>query len=378
MIRPGHWTGRKCLAIGMIIGLVVALSVALAWPERKSWPARLVIPGPALGKGMAWGYSPDGRSFRTSSAAGLTSWDAATGRRGTTVPSPFIWRNKLSSDGRRFVGWVGDHYGAAEVVEGDALTETIERRFPVQGVQGSELAFRDDGRSVEAILADRRQRVAVATWDLASGAESRRAIRGPEANYTRPVACSPDGRVWAYLDKVRDGILLWDPRTDRAIGGLLRTPTTQRNLAAWAWTGAMFTPDGRTLITSRSDGQVEFWDIATGRLNKLVRLHPVSCTAMNMHLSPDGRTLVSSGYVLFSSSPLFQIWDGLRYLISGSGQNPTQASQETVVLDLTTDQILARARRCHAVAISPDGRTIVTQDLGGTISFRDIPSPSGR
>jgi len=378
MIRPGQWTKRTWWAAGTVLGLVVVLGVVLAWPDRDPWPARLVIPGPAPGKGMARGYSPDGRSFRTSGAAGLTSWDATTGRRGATVPPPFIWRKQVSNDGRRFVGWVGGDYDAAEVVEGDAPTETIERRFPVQSVQGTNLAFREDGRSIQAVLGNRRDGMAIATWNLASGAESRRTIRGPGASFIRPVACSPDGRVWAYLDKVRDGILLWDPRTDRAIGGLLRTSTTQRNLSAWAWTGAMFTPDGRTLITSRSDGQVEFWEVATGRLMKIVRLHPRMYTAMNMQVSPDGRTLVSSGYVLFSSSPLFQIWDGLRHLISGSGQNPTQASQETVVLDLTTDQILARARRCHAVAISPDGRTIVTQDLGGTISFRDIPSPSGR
>jgi len=376
MIRPGHWTGRKCLAIGMIIGLVVVLGVVLAWSDRDPWPARLVIPGPAPGKVMAWGYSPDGQSFRTSGAAGLTSWDATTGRRGATVPPPFIWRKQVSNDGRRFVGWVGGDYDAAEVVEGDAPTETIERRFPVQSVQGTNLAFRDDGRSIQAVLGNRRDGMAIATWNLASGAESRRAIQGPGANFTPPVAHSPDGRVWAYLDKVRDGIQLWDPATDRPIGGLLRTPTTQRNLAAWAWTGAMFTPDGRTLLTSRSDGQVEFWEVATGRLNKLVRLHPVACTAMNMHLSPDGRTLASTGMVLPSPSRLRQIWDHLLYL--ATGKNLAEEGTEAAVLDLATDQILARAHRSRFVGISPDGRTIVTQDLDGTISFRDIPSPSGR
>ena len=234
MMRRSKWPWIIGVAALLAVG---GVGVVFAWSKRDPWPPRLVIPGPVPGQGMAWGYSPDGRWFRTTSVAGLTLWDTTTGERGVTVPPPLVWRKTVSNDGRRFVGWVGDDFAAAEVVVGDAATEAIEQRFPVQGVQGTELAFRDGDRSIRAVLSDRSERMAIATWDLASGAESRRAIRGPGASYTRPIAYSPDGQIWAYLDVTRDGLQLWDVGADRPIGGLLRTPTTERNLSAWRWAG---------------------------------------------------------------------------------------------------------------------------------------------
>ena len=58
----------------LLIGLGLIGLVGLGWMTLPAdpWPPRLVISPPM--PGMAWGYSPDGRWFRTSSAAGLTRW----------------------------------------------------------------------------------------------------------------------------------------------------------------------------------------------------------------------------------------------------------------------------------------------------------------
>ena len=285
-----------------------------------------------------------------------------------------IWRKQLASDGRRFVGWVGDDFGAGEVVEGDAATETIERRFPVQGVQSVDLAFRDGDRTIEVVLGNRQGAMAVATWDLSTGTETRRALAGPGPSCTRPVAYSPDGRTWAYLDKTRDAIQLWDVATDQPRGGPLRTPTSRRDLVHWAWTAATFTPDGRTLIVGRADGQVEFWSVAEGRVDRIVRLHPVGVTPMHLIVLPDGRTLASNGTNLASRSWLVDAWREASFWLTG--KNAPDWSVETVLADAATGQVRARASRCQTVALSPDGRTVVTWAHDGRCAFRPFPPTS--
>ncbi len=368
--------GRRWAVVGVILGGLGILSAVLGWSRWEAWPARLVINPPE--KSFPIGFAADGRSFQTSSRSGTTSWDVATGRPLGSPSEPVIWRRSYSSDRRSFVGWIGNDFGVAEVVWGDASPEAIKRRFTVRAVQANHLALVDGGRSIQAVLIDRKEGVEVATWDIASGAEVRQAIEGPGPGHTRrPVAFSADGRVWAYLNKSQNAIQLWDAEADQALGGLLRTRSTQRNLVGWEWTGVAFSPDGRTVLASRDDGQVEFSDVGDAHLIKVVKVHPGGSTAMQLHFSPDGRTLISTGSIFRSQSPLAQVWAYLRTLATNS---PTKwdDSLETVVLDLATDRVVARSRGSAFTGFSPDGRKVANLESNGTISVRDVPQPSAR
>lgn len=301
----------------------------------------------------------------------------ATGRPRGSPSEPFIWRRSYSSDLRSFVGWIGNDFGVAEVVWGDTSPEAIKKRFTVRAVQANNLALVNGGRSIRAVLIDRKEGVEVATWDIASGGEVRRAIKGPGPGHTRPVAYSRDGRVWAYLNKSQNAIQLWDAEADQALGGLLRTRSTQRNLVAWAWAGVAFTPDGRTVLASRDDGQVEFWDVGDAHLIKVVKVHPGGYTAMQLHLSPDGRTLASTGSILRFPSPFDRVLAYLRTLATNSPTNWGE-NLETVVLDLATDRVVARSQGSAFTGFSPDGRKVANLESNGTISIRDLPRPSAR
>ena len=226
------------------------------------------------------------------------------------------------------------------------------------------------------ILGDRSQFKEVVTWNLASKAEVRRPILGPEGQgvvRNMPPVCSPDGRTYPYFDPVANGVRLWDVEADCPVGGLLRPHASGLDPTP----SVGFSPDGRTIILGQSDGRAEVWDVAGSRLIKVVKVHPDGFHFRfdEMVVSPNGRILASAGQ--FSNSGLNILW--LRALFSqllfGSGRLVTV---EVVVTDLTSGQTLARSPGSTEPQFSPDGRLIVTREWDGTFSVRDVPRPVGR
>jgi len=376
-MRLGRWAGRRRIAVGVVVGLVGVLGVVLAWPDRESWPARLVIRLPDEWHGA--GFSADGRSFRIATGKGTSAWDLATGRQTRTALESWTLMPTFSRDRRTRAGLTLDRASGAEtLVLGDSATELIRTRFPLQARLAYRVDLIDDDRQVRAFLTrrDSMMTMEVGTWDIATGTETTRAVQGPGMDYTRPMGFSPDGRTWVYLDRVRHGIQLWDSATDRPIGGLLRTPTTPPSTAPGGWISTTFTPDGRTLLVGRSDGQVEFWDVAGLRRIKTLRLHPSNHILHDMTISPDGRTLATSGVVF--PSALAKAWESARTWITGRRPADFIATQEAVIIDLATDQPLARFPGSSFVEFSPDGRTIATCFGGRTILIHDAPQPARR
>ncbi len=370
MMRLGKWSGRKWVVVGVVVGVVSVLGMAsYTWSRCNSWPARAVISLP----GDCWpqGFTLDGRSYQTSGPSGVLTWDVATGRPQGTPSRMVIWRRSPASDRQSFVGVTEDAFAESELVWIDADSRTIKARFPVKSREILEPRLVDEGRSIRAILLDRTQVKEVATWDLASGAESRRPILGPgNLGFARttPVAYSPDGRLWAYADLNRNGIQLWDAEADRPSGNLLRSPTTR--LAPWS--GAAFSPDGKTLIVSQQDGRAEFWDLADSRPMRTIQVHPKGFISNDIQFSPDGRTMASTGLDSGSTSWVAQVLARLRNLLPGWSDRP---GQEVVILDLATGQTLARSPGSIHPQFSPDGRTIVTHEWDETFSVRDAPQP---
>ena len=295
----------------------------------------------------------------------------------TTPPERFVWRKGYSADGRRYVGMVnGDFAADGAVVWADAATDAVERTFPAPAMQVRLLEAPDEGRTIRAVAGLRDDSTVVITWDVGTGAEARRAIRGPGAGFSRPLAFAPGGQAWAYLDKARDAVQVWDGAADRPLGPPLRTPSTARNLAAWAWAAALFAPDGRTLILGRSDGQIEFWDLADFHLLRLVRLFPAGYTVMHLQITPDGRTLAASGNVLMTTTWAGRHWEGVRHFVTG--EDISEATREVVLLDLPTNRIIARSPGSAAVEFAPDSRSAVTIERDRSITIRDIPRPEAR
>ncbi len=70
-------------AIAIIVAAVVLLG-AMGWLAMwgTTWSPRAVL----RGQGDTWplGFTPDGKSFATSGTGGITIWDTAQGRRGSS------------------------------------------------------------------------------------------------------------------------------------------------------------------------------------------------------------------------------------------------------------------------------------------------------
>jgi len=236
--------------------------------------------------------------------------------------------------------------------------------------------------------------LAGAAWRIAPTAQARysllqslaQPVRGILAAQSGPVtamAYSPGGQTLAAA--YQDGaIRLWDTASHR----LISTATWGRAALALAFTGGgktlevagpasvgvwdlasrtmitaqplggivssrsvAFSPDGSTLATGDSDGNVRLWDVATQQeigAPMSSGLRPVEAVAF----SPDGKTLAAA-----SSDGTVQLWD-------------VTTQQETG----TT--IPASSVPIGTLVFSPDGKSLAAGDDDGNVRLWDVATQS--
>jgi WD40 repeat protein len=165
------------------------------------------------------------------------------------------------------------------------------------------------------------------------------------------VVLSSDGR--ALLTASLDGTArIWDAGTGQPRSALFR-------LAGPA-TAVAFSPDGRWFVTggwvAPRGGQIQVWDTATGKLRFATLTHPGPVSAVAV--SPDGRTIVTGCAVC----------DAVGAVVAG----------EAHLWDAETGNVrgrpLSHADNVAAVAISPDGRTVLTGCADTLARLWDIES----
>ena len=112
--------------------------------------------------------------------------------------------------------------------------------------------------------------------------------------------------------------------------------------------GLVYSPDGRTLISSGESGAIRVWDAETGELVRLLPGHPERVRGLAM--SPDGRLIASS-----STDGSVNVWD----------------YREGRLLHTFTNHV---GKWVRAVAFSPDGRFLVPAAYDGRLSIWDSAS----
>jgi len=192
---------------------------------------------------------------------------------------------------------------------------------------GSALTERD-GLSVTDLFGDRLPEGAI----LRLGT-----LRFRHQSFPQCIAFSPDGRMVASAASNQDmGVYVWDART----AGLIRHLKDPE--LRWGWTEAIaFSPDGARLASTRIDGAVLLWDIATGRL--LFGLKGHDEWAKSAAFSPDSARLASGG-----GDARVCLWDALE----GTKLNVFETGVKG------TASYYSSPSGAKAVAFSPDGKLL--------------------
>jgi WD40 repeat protein/tRNA A-37 threonylcarbamoyl transferase component Bud32 len=339
-------------------------------------------------------YSPAGETLAVGGEGDIRLLDARTRELlAEARVDGTVSRIAFSRDGSRLVVGIGETVPDSISVRDAATLEAIGPPLEPKGFKGDYRAsfwaspgfvLTGDGRSV--ITASRQDELV--WWDL----RSRKPIRRPSRIGTghHALALSPDGRTIAV--GVEGGIQLVDTRSGdvRTAGGLLD--------GAPNW--LLFSPDGRTVVSTALDGGVALWDVELGALRET--LHGHSASVAQPVFSPDGRTLYTASHdgtvvawniaadrglkrqLTFTQAsrdsqnryPGLFIQDG-RLIAVGRRKRGIQL-REANGLAPTGAPLLGTGGEVNALASSPDERTLAAVTKNGKLMLWDLASRSLR
>ncbi|GAA2431893.1 hypothetical protein GCM10010191_52200 [Actinomadura vinacea] len=304
-------------------------------------------------------FSPDGRTLATSNYEGTTLlWDVATRRR---TGGPFGEYQATGKKSIKAMAWTpdGKRLVTAGLDDTARLWDTVAGRQVGDGFTGHtddvhDLSISPDGTTLATASTDGTARL----WNLATQKEIG-TLRDPDRRGAvggfRGIAFSPDGK--RLVTAGEEGITrLWDVADRRPVGPVLGDKRQRVKRVA-------FSPDGRTVAAAGDAGAVWLWDPLAHR--QVGAAMPASSDAV---FSPDGKTLVTprpepdaSGYRVAEGA--LQIWDVATQRRVG---RPMEPAGRPALYDVEFDAA---------------GRTLTTRTADGTIrrwdtaTQRQIGSP---
>jgi len=231
-------------------------------------------------------YSPDGKTLAVGAFDGLRLLDARSRKvlARALVHGSASWL-AFTSDGSRIAVIESVEEGESRITIRDAATlKPIGAEIVPEGFTGRwlsqwwtepSIALTPDGRSLvtTSVVGE------LTWWDLETR-EKTRTLTIP-AGY-RALALSPDGRTAAI--GLEDGIRLIDMRT----GGVHESKGTLASNPI----RLLFSPDGKSLVSTSREGTVTLWDAGTATPRESLRGH--SDSVWQPIFSPDGKTLYTA------------------------------------------------------------------------------------
>jgi len=141
------------------------------------------------------------------------------------------------------------------------------------------VCFSPDGKHLATSSLDGR----IYIWEIAKRFVRKAFTAG--SSFWPPFDFSPNGRL--LVANADNGLFLWNLRDGSS------TLLTEEDLL-FSYCSPVFSPDGRYIAASDSDGFVQIWDARVGQLMRRVKAH--ATTAYDVAFMPDGKGLITGAY----------------------------------------------------------------------------------
>jgi WD40 repeat protein/serine/threonine protein kinase len=306
------------------------------------------LPGRATMHGLA--FTPDGARIICCANEAIRVIDAGSGKeiRAHPVPGGFVFCCGVSRDSRLLV--TGGDYPDNAVRVWDLEAGTLLATMRGHQNKVSSVAFSPDGRRVVSASQDQTLRV----WEVGG---KRVAILHGHTSHVERAFFSADGR--RVLSASNDGtVRFWDPAGGEAVAVC---QGHARGISSCAMSG-----DGAWLASAAADHTVRLWDLALVERDGVLRGHESYVYAVAF--CPDGIHLVSAAWD--NSARLWDLDSGRPAgLFKGPGRrDPLRRPTDKLPVGADPGSYLL------ALALSPDGGTLVTGSRDKKVQFWDVKS----
>jgi WD40 repeat protein len=278
-----------------------------------------------LEKAGAVGFSPDGKTLATAEAfdSKVKLWDVATGQlRGTLAAARSDVVFNPDSTTVTAAVMVGDDRGMKlwDVATGKELAM-------FKGVDS--VVFSPNSNTLVAV----GSQGTVETWDAATGKELA-ALKARPGNVSGLVILSPDGKTLVTKETYdkhsqNSACKLWDVATGKELATFTQLDRPE----------LIFSPDGKTLLTTGKDGTITFWEAATGQERATLQ-GSIKDSLSKAVFSPDGKILAT--ITIDGNDRTVKLWD-------------VATGQERATLGTPNNKFF------HGVIFSPDSKTLAMQ-----------------